>query len=104
MKEGDTEAIVFTLGNAGVPFSLSGYTVTMAVHDSAGAVVATTGGKVVVDPDQGANPGKVTYSPGSTDLLATKTPHRASFTAQDGDGKQQTFPEDGYVYLKVQPR
>jgi hypothetical protein len=95
----------FTLLVDAVPFSLTGFTVTLVLRDSDGNLV-TTGG-VVSLLDQTLYPGQVTYAPIATDFVfrtgryVTATVYHMHWKVVDGDGKVVFFPNDESVQLEV---
>lgn len=87
----------FTLRVDGVPLPLTGFTVTLQLRNAKGEVV-TPGGTVTVDPDQGTNPGKVTYAPVAgdfvyaSDLYGEAQIYKMHWKVVDGASKVIYFP------------
>jgi hypothetical protein len=67
--EGETEPRRYVLKAGGVPFNLTGLTVTLVLTDRAGVIVDTAGDVAIVTPQTGADIGAVIYSPDAADLM-----------------------------------
>lgn len=91
LAELSTVAMTFQLLMGGQPFNLSGCSIQLLINDNTGAPLPLTGTTTIVD----APNGKVSFSPGTSDLLASHSPYRARFIVTDSTGKLIPFP-NGY--------
>lgn len=97
ITSGWTDELEFILKLEGVPIPLTGWTITIVIHDSLG-VLRVPGGTLVVDPNQVGNPGKLTYKPVAADFTfqsegaSSRQPYKIHFKVVDGPGDVVTFP------------
>ena len=86
VAEGWTEPLTFILedvlveGQAPVPTNLTGKTVTLSFAGADGTSISTAAKVQVIDQAGG----KVEYTPGATDLKASKSPYRGRFKVVSG--------------------
>jgi len=106
VRQGDTEAINFTLYSNGSAANITGYTSAamylVSRQDSSTAVSFTTaGGTFTVGT---AASGACSISPSATSFLNAKSPYRGYVIVIDGTGKRSSFPEDGEIVFNVLER
>ena len=86
--EGVTTALEFQLLEAGSAINLTGITVALLLTDKDGVDVTTSGDVSTSD----ATNGKVTYTPGASDLDSTKSPYKARWRLTDGSSAISYVP------------
>jgi len=82
----------FTAKIDGIPTSLAGLTPTAEIRGRSQSNYINTVGDVVVDPDQGANPGQWSLDPDPTDFTYALSPYSIRLKVVDGAGKVAYFP------------
>lgn len=104
IREGDTEAVNFTLYSAGSGANITGYTsVTMYLvgRDGTELSFGTVAGDLTVETASG---GACSISPAEDDFLAAKSVYKGYVVVVDGSGKRSSFPEDGWLNFVVLSR
>lgn len=93
----------YTIRLNGLPYDLTGYTVSLILHNAAGQEVIA-GGSLIIDPDQLTNKGKVTYAPVADDFQLVSyrytfvQNYQVHFRLVDSLGKVAFAPNgEGYV-------
>lgn len=79
----------FTLKVDGVVLDLTGFTVTIVLHDGNGVAIVPGGSLRVGTP---ASLGQVYYTPAVTDFVSGTTSYKVHFKVTDGLGKIVFFP------------
>jgi len=103
--EGRTSAIRFTISRGGVPFDLSGLTVTLILHRASGELVVPGG--TVTPLNQTTSPGQLDYSPVAGDftweanLYTIHQPYLLHWKLVDGSGKVGYAPHGAPAIVMV---
>lgn len=100
IKAGDNITFTDLIAPGGVPFVLTGCTVTFAIRSDRGGTPFTA--TATYDPDQTTNPGKVTYATNPStfpkDIANYVQEWQIALPLSTGNF---TFPEDGYNIVKI---
>lgn len=91
---------------APVPIDLTGFTVQLVLRRASGVLVNVQG-TVTPDPDQGARPGQVAFSPAASDFVYETTEYanpqmyETKWKVTDGNGKVVFFPNGAPAWIAV---
>lgn len=101
IKRGDREpGLVLTLEHNGAPYAIPGGATAKLLMKLPGAGSPKVNAAVVIDADQGANPGRVTYAWGATDT-DTEGTFNIEVEVSYAGGEKATFPNDGYKTIEI---
>jgi hypothetical protein len=101
-REGVSNAIQFQLFAGTVPINLAGVvSITMYLKDNQGSITSYGDPKIVAN---GAAGGSVSFTPGTADLLASKSPYRGYFQVYSAPTVRYFVPEDSEFTINVRSK